>query len=122
MAPASTLRRACLAAPHGTQVVLPTASKRVNLLQAHYINNRSMEVFRGMAAPGQPSVAALVAEQAPPLDLWRKFLYCESMSGPIYGEVDHFKARPQVGCGLRLDDKIRSGATRRFCSVQGKAS
>ena len=63
-------------------------------LQAHYINNRTMEVFRGLAAPGQASVASQVAQQAPLLDLWRKFVYCESMTGPIYGEVDHFKASP----------------------------
>ena len=44
-----------------------------------------------MRAPGLPSMAQQVAEQAPPLDLWRKFLYCETMTGPVYGEVDHFK-------------------------------
>ena len=59
--------------------------------QAHYINNRTMEIFRSMAAPDQASVARQVAAKAPPLDLWRKFLYCESITGPIYGEVDHFK-------------------------------
>ena len=60
-------------------------------VQAHYINNRSMEVFRGMAAPGQASIAKQIVQKAPPLHLWRKFLYCESMTGSLYGEVDHFK-------------------------------
>ena len=44
-----------------------------------------------MGAPGMPSMAQQVTAQAPPLRLWRKFLYCETMTGPAYGEVDHFK-------------------------------
>ena len=55
-----------------------------------------MEVFRTMAAHGLASMAQQVTEQAPPLDLWRKFLYCETMTGPVYGEVDHFKVGQQA--------------------------
>jgi hypothetical protein len=37
-----------------------------------------------------------IQEQVPPLEQWRKFIYCESMTGKAYGEVDHF-------AGGRLD-------------------
>jgi hypothetical protein len=32
-----------------------------------------------------------IQEQVPPLEQWRKFIYCESMTGRAYGEVDHFE-------------------------------
>lgn len=56
------------------------------LPQAHYINNRTMEVFRGMGG-----LAGAVKDRSPPLALWRKFVYCESLTGPILGSVDHFE-------------------------------
>ena len=55
-------------------------------MQAHFINNRSMEVFRPL-----DGLAAEVAAQSPPLAEWRKFVYCESLTGRIFGEVDHFQ-------------------------------
>jgi hypothetical protein len=62
------------------------------LQQAHYINNRTMEVFRQMSGlNGHASLAAAVAERCPPLHEWRKFIYCESVVGNIFGEMDHFK-------------------------------
>ncbi|KAK9842673.1 hypothetical protein WJX74_000512 [Apatococcus lobatus] len=53
--------------------------------QAHFINNRTMEVFRPLAG-----LAEEVRSMSPPLDQWRKFIYCERVTGHIYGEVDHF--------------------------------
>ena len=54
--------------------------------QAHFINNRTMEVFRPL-----DGLAAAIANSSPPLDQWRKFVYCESLTGRAFGEVDHFK-------------------------------
>ncbi|KAK7280888.1 hypothetical protein RIF29_08444 [Crotalaria pallida] len=54
--------------------------------QAHFINNRSMEIFR--------KVDGLVEEiqrSQPPVDLWRKFIYCTSLSGSVLGSVDHIQ-------------------------------
>ena len=45
-----------------------------------------MQVFRPL-----DGLAAEVAARSPPLDQWRKFVYCESLTGRVYGEVDHFK-------------------------------
>ena len=50
-----------------------------------------MEIFRGIGISGQPSLAQQITASMPSLDEWRKFLYCESATGPIYGEVDHFQ-------------------------------
>ena len=58
--------------------------------QAHYINNRSMEIFRQM-----DDVAARISHSSPDLSEWRRFLYCTSCStGPILGDVDHFIDEP----------------------------
>ena len=46
-----------------------------------------------MWAPGQVNLAQQVAAATPSLNEWRKFLYCESVTGYIYGEVDHFPVR-----------------------------
>ncbi|CAI8598105.1 unnamed protein product [Vicia faba] len=54
--------------------------------QAHFINNRSMEIFR--------KIEGLVEEiqrSQPPVDLWRKFVYCTSLSGSVLGSVDHIQ-------------------------------
>ncbi len=60
--------------------------------QAHFINNRTMEIFRHIQGmPDGRSLAANVAASSPPLEEWRKFIYCESATGSILGEVDHFK-------------------------------
>ncbi|EIE25479.1 hypothetical protein COCSUDRAFT_1587, partial [Coccomyxa subellipsoidea C-169] len=60
--------------------------------QAHFINNRTMEIFRQMRGT-ESDVAAEVVKLSPPLREWRKFIYCESMTGNILGEVDHFKGQ-----------------------------
>lgn len=66
-------------------------------MQAHYINNRTMEIFRQMAdgRRGGGSLAERIREATPPLQEWRKFVYCQSLTGTMYGEVDHFEVSHQ---------------------------
>lgn len=54
--------------------------------QAHFINNRSMELFHKL-----DGVAEDIQKLQPPVDLWRKFIYCSSLSGSILGSVDHMQ-------------------------------
>lgn len=54
--------------------------------QAHFINNRSMEVFRKL-----DGLAEEIQRSQPPVDLWRKFIYCTSLYGSILGSVDHMQ-------------------------------
>uniref|UniRef100_A0A2N9FSR5 FAD-binding domain-containing protein n=1 Tax=Fagus sylvatica TaxID=28930 RepID=A0A2N9FSR5_FAGSY len=54
--------------------------------QAHFINNRTMEVFRKI-----DGLAEEIQRSQPPVDLWRKFIYCTSLSGSILGSVDHMQ-------------------------------
>ncbi|XP_068665587.1 uncharacterized protein [Aristolochia californica] len=54
--------------------------------QAHFINNRSMEIFRKL-----DGLVEDIQRLQPPVDLWRKFVYCTSLSGPILGSVDHMQ-------------------------------
>uniref|UniRef100_A0A1D1YXN3 2,4-dichlorophenol 6-monooxygenase n=1 Tax=Anthurium amnicola TaxID=1678845 RepID=A0A1D1YXN3_9ARAE len=54
--------------------------------QAHFINNRSMELFCKL-----DGLADDIQRLQPPLDLWRKFVYCTSLSGTILGSVDHMQ-------------------------------
>lgn len=58
------------------------------------------------AAGASKDVTALV----PPLEQWRRFVYCETMTGDLLGTVDHFKARGRCaaamrGLGLRVRPK-----------------
>ncbi|OAY32417.1 FAD-dependent monooxygenase apdD isoform X2 [Manihot esculenta] len=63
--------------------------------QAHFINNRSMEVFRKL-----DGLAEEIQISQPPVELWRKFIYCTSLTGPILGSVDHMQ--PQDGAGSTI--------------------
>ncbi|XP_075656926.1 uncharacterized protein LOC142627034 isoform X1 [Castanea sativa] len=54
--------------------------------QAHFINNRTMEVFRKI-----DGLAEEIQRSQPPVELWRKFIYCTSLSGSILGSVDHMQ-------------------------------
>lgn len=56
--------------------------------QAHFINNRSMEVFRKLGGLSEE-----IERLQPPVDLWRKFIYCTSLTGPILGSVDHMQPK-----------------------------
>ncbi|KAK4788724.1 hypothetical protein SAY86_020043 [Trapa natans] len=54
--------------------------------QAHFINNRSMEVFRKL-----DGLADQIERLQPPVDLWRRFIYCTSLTGSVLGMVDHMQ-------------------------------
>ncbi|KAK1290006.1 hypothetical protein QJS10_CPB18g00484 [Acorus calamus] len=54
--------------------------------QAHFINNRSMELFRKL-----DGLVDEIQKFQPPVDLWRKFIYCTSLSGSLLGSVDHMQ-------------------------------
>lgn len=56
--------------------------------QAHFINHRTMEIFRPMDA-----LAESVTRRTPPLREWRKFVYSQSLSGGVFGEMDHFEGQ-----------------------------
>jgi len=88
--------------------------------QAHFINHRTMEVFRSLkytlqlsndhlsslsssssslpspsSPPSYTSLASEIEELMPPLSEWRRFIYCSSMVGgsdddQVFGTVDHF--------------------------------
>ena len=54
--------------------------------QAHFVNNRTMEIFRPVLGLG-----ASIARSQPPLEHWRRFVYCTGMArGVELGRVDHF--------------------------------
>ena len=36
-------------------------------------------------------LAEEIQRSQPPVDLWRKFIYCTSLSGSILGSVDHMQ-------------------------------
>ena len=111
-----------------------SADQTLALEQAHFINNRTMEVFRqlpwhvhtahsaasgsergvsaawpGLAsAPGSwsgpgsgGSLADAVAAASPPLEQWRRFVYCESALGRVMGEMDHFEVRSRLAAVVR---------------------
>ncbi|KAH6797782.1 oxidoreductase family protein [Perilla frutescens var. hirtella] len=56
--------------------------------QAHFINNRSMEVFCKLNG-----LADEILRHQPPVDLWRKFIYCTSLTGEVLGSVDHMQPK-----------------------------
>lgn len=56
--------------------------------RAHFINHRTMEIFRSI-----DGLSHTVSDSMPVLDEWRSFVYCSSMVGDkssIIGIVDHF--------------------------------
>lgn len=74
-------------------VVLDAAAGPTAHPRAHYINNRTMEIFRTLPAGDSrsASVEARVQRRVPPLAEWRAFRYVDKlMGGEEYGEVDHF--------------------------------
>lgn len=40
-------------------------------------------------------LAGDIERSQPPVDLWRKFVYCTSLSGSVLGSVDHMKQEGQ---------------------------
>lgn len=53
--------------------------------RAHFINHRTMEIFRGL-----DGLADEVTTRMPPLSEWRSFVYCSTLTGHVLGSVDHF--------------------------------
>lgn len=99
-------------------LVVDRSAALPNHPQAHFINNRSMEVFRPL-----DGLAAEVAAQSPPLAEWRKFVYCESLTGRIFGEVDHFQGSETSWAGqhqIRAPSAALS-AVSSWCHMQGAA-
>mmetsp|Transcript_4485 Transcript_4485/g.11552 ORF Transcript_4485/g.11552 Transcript_4485/m.11552 type:complete len:170 (+) Transcript_4485:125-634(+) len=73
-------------------VVFERAHRLTEEPQAHFINHRTMEVFRGI-----DNLADEVRQRSPPLSQWRAFIYCSAMLQHIYHRIDHFPgqgARP----------------------------
>lgn len=69
-------------------LVVERRLKHLHHPQAHFINNRTMEIFRRLGALSEE-----IEESQPPPDQWRNFVYCTSLTGPLLGIVDHL--RPQ---------------------------
>ncbi|GAB4813968.1 hypothetical protein N2152v2_001014 [Parachlorella kessleri] len=83
------LTAAMLLSKYGVpSLVLERAAQLTDHPQAHFINMRAMEVFRGLDGLSN-AVSALV----PPLHQWRRFVYCSTMTGELLGTVDHFKGQ-----------------------------
>jgi hypothetical protein len=100
----------CFLAQHGVStIVLDKAPGPARHPQAHYINNRTMELFRLMKMPRKGSTTALglhghrdwslaadVTSLSPPLREWRSFKYVDKLiSGQLFGEKDHFPGQKQ---------------------------
>ncbi|KAM7277171.1 hypothetical protein ACFE04_019037 [Oxalis oulophora] len=54
--------------------------------QAHFINNRSMEVLRKIEGLVE-DIESLQSSK----DLWRRYIHCTSLTGTILGSVDHIR-------------------------------
>ncbi len=85
-----------LLARHGVRsIVLEQRLHATEHPQAHFINTRSMEIFREV---GGHELEQRIREAAPPLDTWRQFIYCRSLLGPkdeaLLGVDDHYAAQP----------------------------
>ncbi|KAG6554781.1 hypothetical protein Mapa_003801 [Marchantia paleacea] len=67
-------------------VVVEKRAKLSKHPQAHFINNRTMEIFRKMEG-----LADEIEKAQPPLEHWRRFVYCNTLAGPVIGTVDHLQ-------------------------------
>lgn len=85
-------------------------------MQAHFINNRSMEVFRPL-----DGLADDIAARSPPLAEWRKFIYCESLTGRVFGQVDHFQVRPHTDSKLGSTTAALKPQVCALCLIHGIA-
>ena len=52
---------------------------------AHYLHSRTLEIMRDIGLDSK------IYESAPPLDHWRKHIYCYKLTEKIYQQHDHFK-------------------------------
>ena len=44
-----------------------------------------------LCLPADPDLASQVVQRMPPLEEWRRFIYCSGMGAEVLGRVDHFK-------------------------------
>ncbi|KAG0621180.1 hypothetical protein M758_4G275400 [Ceratodon purpureus] len=66
--------------------------------QAHFLNNRTMEIFRKMEG-----LTAEIEAKQPPVEQWRRFVYCTTvLSGPVLGIVDHLRPEGNASSLLSL--------------------
>lgn len=72
-------------------LVLERSSALTTHPQAHFINHRTMEIFRGLDNLSEEIVSIM-----PPLSTWRRFIYCSTMSGQMFGSVDHFPGQNEA--------------------------
>ena len=95
---------ALLLAQHDVHCVLldrrPAATSHP---QAHFINMRSMEIFRGLqdGLLDQPLSQTIAAAQPSKIEDWGRFVYCESVTGrdePL-AIVDHFPRHVRESIG-----------------------
>lgn len=45
-----------------------------------------MQIFRKMEG-----LTAEIETKQPPVDQWRRFVYCTTLAGPVLGTVDHLR-------------------------------
>lgn len=96
------LTTALLLAKYGVpSVVLERGTSLPNHPKAHCINQRTMEVFRGLRDPARKTsgLAGEVKSAMPPIDQWRSFVYCSGsllQSSSLLGAVDHFKCEDNL--------------------------
>ena len=75
--------------------------------QAHFVNNRTMEIFRPLMGLGSS-----IARSQPPLDDWRRFVYCTNMVGGVeLGRVDHFHDGPSAESNPRRSGSVDGDRT-----------
>ncbi|QDZ17809.1 putative polyketide hydroxylase [Chloropicon primus] len=67
-------------------VVLERKARVSNHPQAHFINTRTMEIFRQIGR-----LEERVRAKSPPMSEWRSFRYCEGVLGHTFGKIDHFE-------------------------------
>ncbi|KAJ7535971.1 hypothetical protein O6H91_12G052100 [Diphasiastrum complanatum] len=67
-------------------ILLEKKLKLTDHPQAHFLNNRTMEIFRRINGLGHE-----IEDQQPPMEHWRRFVYCTTLAGPILGLVDHLQ-------------------------------
>ena len=92
---------AALLARLGVRTLLLERSKSVQAHPAaHFLTARTLETFRGLRPVGAPpdaSVATAVRAASPPVESWRRFVYCGSLAGPTLAVVDHLSPPPTRG-------------------------
>jgi hypothetical protein len=67
-------------------LVVERRSKLSDHPQAHFLNNRTMEIFRKMEGLSEE-----IETKQPPLEHWRRFVYCTTLAGRVLGTVDHLQ-------------------------------